>query len=210
MARILIFDSEATEDNNGGAVSMALSQNSWVTSQSMRCHGGPGGDKRNVSYEFVLSGNPVGASIDLEWYQTFFNDHPWVNLPVALPPEFQQVFPAGSTPPAMPSTRVFPESGAEYPWAREQIAIAGAAGVIDHYNITRNVAGMAVPAAGQADCRYFPMMVHTLWTRLQIRTTTDLASYPRLRVYAHGSGLTDVAAYTERINKVFSWVIPEE
>jgi hypothetical protein len=210
MARILIYDSEKTVEDAGQAVDMALSENEWKTSVPVRAHGGPKGDQRNISYEFILSGNPLSTAIDFEWYQEYFNDHPWVNIGSNLPTGFRQVFPEGSPPSGYPGSRVFPGSGAEYPWAREQVAIAGAAGVIDHYNITRNVAGMSVPGADGADCRYFPMLVHTLWVRIAIRTTTaqPVGGYPQFRIFAHGGGLTDIEAYSERIDEVFAWEVP--
>jgi hypothetical protein len=205
MSRVLIYDSEATEDTQGNDPEQGLVTNEWKRSYPMRCHGGPKGDQRNVSYEFVLAGNPISTAIDLEWYQEFFNDHPWVNLSTALPAEFRQVW---VEPPPFPTQRVFPGSGAEYPWAREQVAIAGAAGVIDHYNITRNVASMSVPSGEGADCRYFPMLVHTLWARIAVRTTTALGSYPRLRIYGHTGGIGEVEEYTERTSKPFAWAVP--
>lgn len=207
MARVLIYDSRATEDSQSRGIEMSLQENVFKTTYPMRAHGGPKGDQRNISYEFILSGDPVGQEIDLEWYQEFFNDHPHVNLGSTVPPGFRSAYPAGIAPPSFPDPRIFPGSGAAYPWAREQVAIAGAAGVIDHYNITRNVASVSVPEAQSADCRYFPMLVHTLWVRIKIRTTTasPAGGYPRLRIYAHGGGLTDIEAISERIDQVFSW-----
>lgn len=178
----------------------------------MRAHGGPKGDQRNISYEFVLSGEPTGEDIDFEWYQEFFNDHPWINLGASLPEGFRQIFTPVNPALAYPTDRVFPNSGALYPWAREQVAIAGAAGAIDHYNVTRTIADVSVPSATGADCRYFPMLVHTMWVRIAIRTTTaaPAGGYPRLRIYGHGGGLTDIEAYSERIDQVFDWTVPDE
>jgi hypothetical protein len=176
----------------------------------MRCHGGPRGDQRNISYEFVLSGDPISSALDFEWYQEFFNDHPWVNLGASLPDGFRQVFTPATPARAYPDARVFPGSAENYPWAREQVAIAGAAGAIDHYNVTRAIASMSVPMASGADIRYFPMLVHTMWVRIAIRTTTatPAGGYPHFRIYGHAGGLTEIEAYSERISTIFDWAVP--
>jgi len=207
MGRIPIFDSEASVGSNGLGVDHALAQDSWVISRPVRLTGGPAGDQRNISYEFVLSGLSL-TDWAIEWYQSFWGDTPWVNLvsAVGLPQAMRQGVPIG----AFPDERVFPGSAAAYPWAREQIAVAGIGGIIAHYNILRQVT-MTVPALGGADCRWYPMLVHGYWTRLHIRTTTVTADVvvPRLRVFAHVGGSTDIAEYTERIAEPFDWFIPE-
>jgi hypothetical protein len=155
----------------------------------------------------VLSGTPISTNVTFEWYQEFFNDHPWVNLSSALPANFRQAF---TTPPAYPNVRVFPGSESDYPWAREQNAIAGAAGAISMYNVTRTTANMFVPEVKNADCRYYAMFVHTLWVRIAIRTTTSLGTYPRFRIYAHAGGIGEEAEYAERISIPYGWATPEE
>lgn len=202
MARILIYDSDATVDDAGQAVEMTMDGN-FKPSSPMRLHGGPKGDQRNVSYEFVIS-SELGLSIDLEWYQAFFNDHPMVNLPLSLPLNFRQQATPGINP--KPGGRIFPGSSGEYPWAREQIAIAGAAGAIDHYDITRAIASAGGVAEPSADCRYYPMLVHALWCQVQVRPTSA-APWPRVRIFAHGGGLDNIASYTERQLLPFSWAV---
>lgn len=172
-------------------------------SSPVRLHGGPKGDQRNISYEFVIS-SATGLTATFEWYQAFFNDHPWVNLPTALPQSFRQQATPGINP--KPGGRVFPGSLGEYPWAREQIAIAGADGVINHYNIVRTMTDVGAVAEPEADCRYFPMLVHSLWCHIQVRPTSA-APYPRLRIFAHIGGLGNLAAYTERQLLPFSWAV---
>lgn len=207
MARIPIFDSVAVVGNQGIAVDNGLAQDSWVPSRPVRLTGGLAGDQRNISHEFVLSGDSLSAW-DIEWYQEFWGDTPYVNVvgPENIPPAMRQ----GASVGPFPVERVFPGSGAAYPWAREQIAIAGLAGVIAHYDITRQVT-MTVPAIGGAHCKWFPMLVHGYWTRLQVRTTTATAgvTLPRLRIFAHVGGATNIAEYTERIDVPFDWGIPE-
>ena len=205
MARILIYDTDATVDDAGQALEHAMDGN-FKPTVPMRLHGGPSGDQRNISYEFVVSSD-AGLSITLEWYQEFFNDHPWVNLPTQLPVNFVQQATPGINP--KPAGRVFPGAASEYPWAREQVAIAGAAGAIDHYDITRTVTNAGGAANPDADCRYFQMLVHALWCRIQIRPTSA-APYPRVRIYAHCGGLDNIAAYTERQLLPFSWQVPSE
>jgi len=210
MARILIFDNTATVDDAGNDVEMGPTvQNQWRTSQAVRCHGGQSGDQRNISYELVVDSD-AGYNTTIEWYQEFFNDHPWVNLTTeVLRPYFN--YTATTQPAAMPSTRVFPASTGEYPWAREQVAIAGAAGIINHFNIVRTVTNAGGEARPSADCRYYPMLVHTLWTRIKLRATDagaqigDEYVYPRIRMYAHIGGLGELAEFTERQLLPFSW-----
>lgn len=203
MARVFIYDSDATVDDQGQAVEFAM-DGGFKPSSPMRLHGGPRGDQRNVSYEFVVSGT-AGLSMDLEWYQEFFNDHPWINLPQSLPQYFTPQASAGINP--KPQARRFPGAGSEYPWAREQVAIAGDDGAIAHFNITRTVTAAGGSPEPSADCRYFPMLVHALWCRIQIRPTSA-EPWPRLRIFAHGGGLDDIASYTERANLPFSWSVP--
>jgi len=203
MARILIFDSTATQNDADEPVEMGLARNVYATSMPVRMHGGPSGDQRHVSYEFIVSSDE-GFSTNIEWYQEFFNDHPWVNMPSALPASFR----ATTIIPARPTYRVFPGSSNSMPWAREQVAIAGAAGVIDHYDITRVITTAGVAKWPDADCRYYPMLVHALWVRIKIRVTDagsgDLPDYPRIRVFAHAGGLGNIASYTERSTRPFS------
>lgn len=205
MARIPIFDSEAVEGSSGLLVEHSLSQNDWRTSRPVRLSG----DQRNVSYEFILSGRNLSAWA-LEWYQEFWGDNPYINIvgSTGLPSGMRQDADISNN---FPGERVFPGSLASYPWAREQISLAGLAGAITHYNITRYVT-MTVPSAGNAECRWFPMLVHGYWVRLKIRTTTATAQVsplPQLRVYAHVGGASELAEYCERLAVPFDWVIPE-
>jgi len=207
MSRIPIFDSAATEGSAGQPVDNPLAQDQWSYSRPVPLRSGPAGDQRNIAYEFVLSGEDYSAW-DFEWYQSFWGDCPFVNLGGApLPPSMRQTVAIG----AFPLQRVFPDSLDGYPWAREQIAIAGLIGAINHYNITRYVT-MTVPGPGEADCRWFPMLVHAYWVRIHVRTTTALpqgATTPRLRVFAHVGGASEIGEYTERQDKPFDWEIPE-
>lgn len=207
MARIPIYDSIATLFSDGStAVDQALVTDDWKRSAGVRLSGGPAGDQRNVSYEFVLSGSVLTAFV-FEWYQEFWGDYPYIwgaveNLPSPM-------LPKNTTP--MPTDRVFPGAPTSCPWAREQIAIAGAAGAIDHYDITRSTT-MTVPAVNSAHCKWLPMLVHGYWTRIAIRPTTTIGDpAPRLRIYAHVGGHTDVGEYTEALSVPYNYgLLPED
>jgi hypothetical protein len=163
MARILIFDSGIAVDSNGNAVSMVLSS-AAVRSKALHLFGTPDGDVRNISYEFILSGG-TGA-INVYWYQEFFNDSASLK--------------------AQPSGREFPGANVAWAWAREQTAQLTGSGVIEHYNVERRI--MSMNGASSADCRWFPMLVHSLWTRLAIWTPSTLAGSERLKVFASVGG----------------------
>lgn len=164
MARLIIFDSSAAVDSAGAAVDMALAATA-KRSKAVRIFGSPQGDSRNLSYEFVLSGTP--GSYDIYWYQEFFNDEPSLD--------------------AQPSARTFPGAGVDFPWSREQVQQLSGAGVIQHYNAERRILTMSPGTT--ADCRWFPMCVHSLWVRLAIWTPTTLGvTPPKLRVFAHVGG----------------------
>jgi hypothetical protein len=187
-ARIPIYDSVANATKPGGhTINHSLNQNTWRTSQPVRLFGGPGGDIRNVSFEFILSGDNV-SSWDFEWYQEFFGDSPHIDRPNETL--------------KYPTNRVFPHKEPNTPWCRETVSIAGAAGAIDHYEITRSLTMQNTNGAGYGHSLWFPMLVHGLWGRIKIRTTTatgGVSPLPILRIYAHIAGHTDVEHYVERL-----------
>ncbi len=75
MARLLIFDSNATVDTEGNAVDMALSS-SEKRSTALRLSG-----ERVVGFEFVLEG--AAGNVDLYWWVEQYSDR---FTPVGTPP----------------------------------------------------------------------------------------------------------------------------
>jgi len=161
MARLLIFDSAATVDSAGAAVDMAVTA-AYKPTKAVRCFGAPDGDTRNVGFEFDLSGGTAGL-YDVLWYMEFYNDDPSLV----------------TQPNVRTGIVVAP------PWAREQTAEGGTSGAINHYNVERTIQDMS-----PTDVRWFPMVVQTLWTRLEVKSANIAAavSAPRLRIFAHVGG----------------------
>jgi hypothetical protein len=165
VARIPIFDSEATVDSAGNAINQSLVLATARRSMPVRLFGAADGMIQQVSFEFILNG--AAGNLTLQWYLEYFGDTPTVN--------------------SFPSNRVFPGADPAWPWSREQSAESSGSGGINHYNVTRTI--QSFNAAGAADSRWFPMNVHALWCRLAVTPTAGiLTPAQRLRIFAHCGG----------------------
>jgi len=169
MARIPIFDSQATVGSADRAVEMAFVYNTPVASMPFRCFATK--DIRNITYEFFLSGLGTGAW-EFQWYQEYFMDEPWPQGHSRAPGMY-----------GYPTERTFPGAGTSLPWAREQSQELAGAGAINHYNVTRTIT-LNEPS----DSRHLPMQIQALWTRIAITPTTNDSPYPRLRVWVSVAG----------------------
>jgi len=180
VAHILIFDSDATELEDGSAADMSLAAVSdEKASMPVRLFAA-NGHIENISYEFLYRDVNGGADVDLQWYQQFYNDRSHVGEPDL--PNGQ-----GNAGHRAPTTRTFPGTNPVDAWAREHTEeVTAGTGTTDHYAITRQVTMSA------NSCAYFPMIVHGMWVSLRILTTT--VGFPgRLIVFAvtGGVGATD-------------------
>lgn len=180
MARLLIFDSHASVDAKGAAVSMGLVKDTYVYSKPVRLYGAPDGAIQDVGYEFLWESNVLLSSAAVYycyWYQEFMNDTPTRRLPTQRS--------HGVTP--------------TYNWAREQMQLISPTPIsatshiaeIQHYDIRRKFS-LDVAAGGNRSV-YFPVSNHALYARLAITissTSTEFdnaannASNFRLRAWA--------------------------
>ena len=179
MARLFIYDSNATEDAAGNAVAMSLSNDVYRTTQPVRLYGCVDGPVNDIGYEVLFEGDrnvSSAAPVELYWYQEFYNDAPSRGLPSARV-----------------ATGVSPMRG----WSREQLQYADGTLVspstvltqIEHYDIRRHVIladGVTYFADENTRARllYFPVSVHAYFTRLKLAVHTLPAGTFRLRVWA--------------------------
>jgi len=177
MARIKIFDSTATLNSRGDAITQA---EDWPTaldalraahSMPVRCFSGDG-PVQEIGYEFIADIMPDGATLALRWYQEFFNDKPSLNAP--------------------PTVRDWPGVNPRVPWGRETLIVPGGAGVAVHHPVTRNMA--MTYNRGDFECLYVPLSIHTLWVRLAVYvsladcTAITATQDTHIQIFAHAGG----------------------
>lgn len=203
MARLLIFDSRASVDAKGAAVSMGLVNGTYVRSQPVRLYGSPDGAIKDVGYEFLWESNVLLSSALVYycyWYQEFFNDTPSRALPSSR------------------SHGVNPTVD----WPREQMQLLSSTPIaatshiaeVQHYDIRRKFS--LDVAAGGSRAVYFPVQNHALYARLAIAiasTSTDfdnpatvLSNY-RLRAWAIVGGHDQQDALEDQ-SAVYSGDVP--
>ena len=195
MAHILVFDSDASELEDGSSadeMNLDGSPNEFRRSMAVRLFT-KSGHIENISYEFLYrSLDDLATTPALRWYQEFYNDRAHVGE-IALDGEG-----AGNIP---PGGRTFPESDPNDGWAREQTEeVTAGTGTTDHYNITRQLTLAA------NTCRYFPMVVHSLWVRLVI-WTPDNAFPGRLIVHAVTGGLGASAYLENELTAPYQYIV---
>lgn len=171
------------------------------------------GRVKEIAWEFVLTG--VAGSINVSWYQEFYNDMPTPQVsPLTLRTVSVLQKVSGPFTDALgihyrTSPRIM-NLPLYCPWPREQVEVVGASGVITHYPITRSVAlnSALIPPTPTRDLgqwqgasAWFPMVVNASWVRLRVYSTTSLGlpasynincpKYPasrRLRIFANVGG----------------------
>lgn len=120
MARLLIFDSNATVDAGGNVIKdyngvnvlgtlndVSIPSKTFAT-QPVRLYGALDGPVTEVPYEFLFEGGPAVAPtdwLDLTWWQEFYNDRPSRTLP---------------------NLRTAPDVNPNFGWARETIQYGAA------------------------------------------------------------------------------------
>lgn len=186
MAHLLIFDSSATVDADGTAVSGndsagisydgggALGSTTRYT-KPVRVYGAPDGDIMKVGFEFSV----VSASaFNITWYMEFFNDAP-VEYPL---PRARR---------AQPILNISPSAG----WCREvtEALPDASAGGINHYAVTRTAYSLG-GTTGTPISYHFPMIVHGLFVRLAI-TAAAAPAGARLLVFANVGGVAQENNY---------------
>jgi len=175
VAHILIFDSGATVLEDGAEADMSLAAVAdEKRSMAVRLFTVKG-HIENISYEFLHRGAVGSADADFVWHQQFYNDRSHVGEPDLADGQGN----AG----VRPGARSFPGTVPGDAWSREHTEeVTAGTGTTDHYPITRQV---TMPVNS---CAYFPMIVHGMWVRLNISTTT--VDFPgRLIIFAVTGGL---------------------
>ena len=207
MSRVLIWDSAAATLQNGIPNEDQALEAPGTGSRStpVRCFTHEG-HIENISYEFLYRAPAGGISPVINWWQEFYNDRPHVGEyaytapPDGLAPGQQVAGTAagantGCMPPLAQTTdpsRTFPGAQPVDAWAREQTEeVVAGSGVIDHYDVQRQLT--LVPNT----CRYFPMLIHTLWVRLAVSTTTGLGEDGRLIIAAIIGGQDDDVYFSD-------------
>jgi hypothetical protein len=155
------------------------------------------GAASNISYEFLMRSN--GADWPMRWRQEFYGDHPHMGADTASAragqadnydpsmqfPPIGRDFPGAES--GVPPNALQGGAGPGLPWAREQVAVVGATGNIDHFDATRRMTMV------DKQPRWFPMEVYSYWTRLAIwwiapnTPTTNLL----LQIWAHVGGYAE-------------------
>lgn len=194
MARIPIFNNQ----DFGGFTEQSdiLDANSVVRTSPVRLFTHVGATL-NISYEFLVRDN-AAATWTMRWYQEFYADHPHVGADTASARGFTDS--AGNSygfnanwpyptvrdfPGAPANTRPWAElhhAVGDITWAREQVAVVNNDGTIDHFDATRRMTLTNLQA------KWFPMEVHSYWTRLALWGIADLASGATLQIWAHVGG----------------------
>jgi hypothetical protein len=161
---------------------MALQQNIYVPSYPVRLFGGgPGGDQKNISYEFLAyRGDGTAGTSLFYWYQEFWNDSPSLGSP--------------------PSARTFPGAPPNCGWAIDNTENVGSS-LITFTRATRESSLLYLTP------EYYPLLVYAYWVRLQI-AFIDAVNPPNpdiiLRVWAHVGGHEE-SEYTESLTDPYAY-----
>lgn len=166
MARIPIYDSQATVNSNNVPIIQALLVSTPRRSMPVRLSGLPQ-PLYNISYEWLFEGQGSWA---FSWYQEF-----WGDKAIFAPP---------------PDLRTDPTINANTAWPREQLEIVQATtNTILCVDLSRTMT--VVPTLATPVTKWFMMGLFVPFVRLaiQLETTPPQGStLPRVRVWAHVGG----------------------
>ena len=216
MARVLIFDSNATVDANGDPVGPVATRfgnsilrpgggpvivppgwtgpwNGPVYTKAIPLIGCADGEINKIAFEFLgeKSTGEAGTAVDLRWWMEFYNDS---TKRYPLPGDTLILYPELADDVGTYNDRVSPDVAVGTPWVRESTEVltitAGVtnARIVEHYPIERQL--VFPPDASLTDSRYFPFVVHALFVRIGLVSPTP-ATPPgwRLRIWAIVGGI---------------------